>query len=115
VQSPCRWDEYATGLSWNQHLVIRRFARAELKLSGAHEHLQAARLRLHEHWTDATTPKKSTDARLAAQFSGVTSARVMAPEPAAKPPTQPTRVVADAEVPKSAQRAIPAFETFEMA
>jgi len=114
IQSPCRWLEYADGLSWNQHLVIRKFARAELKLSGAYEDLAAARLRLHDHWLDATSTKTSADALLAARYSGITSARVMAPESTPKAPEQPTRLVADVEMPKSAHREIPAFEAFEM-
>jgi putative transposase len=114
IQSPCRWADYADGLSWNQHLVIRKFARAELKLSGAYEDLAAARLRLHDHWLDATSPKTTADALLAARYSGVTSARVMAPETSPKAPEQPTRLVADVEVPKPAPREVPTFESFEM-
>ena len=115
VQSPCRWEDYATGLSWNQHLVIRKFARHELQLIGAYEHLQTARLRLHDHWLDATSTKTSADAMLAARYSGATSTRVMAPQDAPKPAVAPSRVVADAEVPKPAPRQIPEFDSFEMA
>lgn len=114
IQSPCRWTDYAEGLSWNQHLSIRKFARAELKLSGAYEDLTAARLRLHEHWLDATSPKTTADSLQAARYAGVTSARVTAPESSPKVPEQPTRLVADVEVPKTASRAIPTFESFEM-
>lgn len=114
IQSPCRWFDYADGLSWNQHLVIRKFAREELKASGAYEDLAAARLRLHDHWLDATSTKTTADALLAARYSGATSARVMALDSSPKKPGQPTRLVADVEVPKTAPRDIPSFESFEM-
>lgn len=114
IQSPCRWGDYAEGLSWNQHLVIRRFARAELKLSGAYEDLAAARLRLHDHWLDATSTKTRADALLAAQYSGVTSARVMAPTPMQGRAEQASSLIADVEVPVPQPREIPAFDTFEM-
>jgi putative transposase len=32
LASSCRWPEYANGLSWNQHLHIRKFARQEFKV-----------------------------------------------------------------------------------
>lgn len=68
IQSPCRWWEYANGLSWNQHLLIRKFARNELKLKGAYEDLMQAHLRLHDFWLEATSTKTTADSKLAAQF-----------------------------------------------
>lgn len=115
VESPCRWAQYATGLSWNQHLVIRKFARAELKLSGAYEHLEAARLRLHDHWVEATSHKTTADGLLAARFSGATSARVMAPPAKPVVPATPTILLSDAEVALEKPRAVPSFDAFEMA
>lgn len=77
VGSPCRWGEYANGLSWNQHLQIRKFARQELKSNGAYEYLDRARLRLHEHWQESVSWKTRADQKLAARYSGATSARVL--------------------------------------
>ena len=95
VASPCRWTEYATGLSWNQHLHIRKFARQELQKNGAYEYLEKARLRLHEHWMESVAWKTSADRKLAARFSGATSAKVFAgdgetpvPPPAPEPLSQ---------------------------
>lgn len=77
VASPCRWGAYANGLSWNQHLLIRKFARQELKSSGAYEYLERARLRLHDHWQESVSWKTRADQKLAARFCGATSARVL--------------------------------------
>lgn len=77
VASPCRWGHYANGLSWNQHLLIRKFARQEFKNNGAYEYLERARLRLHDHWQESVSWKTKADQKLAARFCGATSARVL--------------------------------------
>ncbi len=77
VASPCRWGEYANGLSWNQHLQIRKFALQEFKKNGAYEYLEKARLRLHDHWQESVSWKTRADQKLAARYSGATSARVL--------------------------------------
>lgn len=97
VASPCRWGEYA-GLSWNQYLMIRRFAGKELKRKGAYEYLERARLRLHEHWQEAVSWKTRADQKLAARFCGATSARVLG-APAAVPLDTTTPSVALAQAP----------------
>lgn len=89
VASPCRWGEYANGLSWNQHLHIRKFARQELKSNGAYEYLERARLRLHEHWQESVSWKTRADQKLAARYSGATSARVLGGAPADAPQPRP--------------------------
>lgn len=80
VASPCRWQHYAAGLSWNQHKTIRKFARQELKNCNAVEYLEQARLRLHDHWMEATAWKTRADRKLAAATAGYSSARVLAPD-----------------------------------
>ncbi len=94
VTSPCRWHEYAQGLSWNQHLQIRRFAREDLKLKSAEDQLMHARLTLDEYWRTNTAKLKRADAREYARTFGFTSARVLggatlvpAPEALVLPPT----------------------------
>jgi putative transposase len=77
VVSACRWHAYADGLSWNQHRTIRKFARQELKNCNAVEYLEQARLRLHNHWMEATAWKTRADRKLAAVTAGYTSARVL--------------------------------------
>lgn len=77
VGSACRWQHYARGLSWNQHLMIRKFARQELKKNDSIEYLEQARLRLHDHWMEATAWKNRADRKLAAVTAGYSSARVL--------------------------------------
>lgn len=94
VASPCRWGDYSTGLSWNQHLQIRKFAKQEFKNNGAYEYMERARLRLHEHWQESVSWKTKADQKLAARFCGATSARVLcgtadAASPSKTAPTEP--------------------------
>ena len=77
VDSACRWPQYTSGLSWNQHRTIRRFARQELNNCRAVEYLEQARLKLHAHWMEAVAWKTSSDRKLAAVTAGYTSARVL--------------------------------------
>lgn len=77
VVSACRWPSYARDLSFNQHLLIRKFAREKLHKSGALEYLESARLQLHEHWMESVVRKTRLDRKLAAVTSGYTSARVL--------------------------------------
>lgn len=92
VASPCRWGDYANGLSWNQHLQIRKFARQELKNNGAYEYLDRARLRLHEHWQESVSWKTRADQKQAARYSGATSARVLGGSAAETPKALPVAV-----------------------
>ena len=114
VTSPCRWPDYAIGTSWNQHILTRNFARKELKTKGAYEDLMNARLRLHDHWMDATSHRTTADAKLAARFSGVTSANVMHPQKAPDRPLVPEKIIANVEVASTQRFEIPSFESFEM-
>lgn len=75
---PCRWMDYANGLSWNQHRVIRSFRRQDLKARGAEEQLAEARLRLHDFWMDVSRPRRKGESLLAARAAGFTSGRVFA-------------------------------------
>ncbi|MBL8275941.1 MAG: DDE-type integrase/transposase/recombinase [Pelomonas sp.] len=114
VSSPCRWGEYATNLSWNQHLLIRKFARQELKQNGSYEYLEKARLRLHDHWMEAVAWKTQADRKLAARFSGATSAKVFAGDletPAPPPPPEP---VSEQEVKTYAPADAAEFETVDL-
>lgn len=117
VSSPCRWDEYSDGLSWNQHLVIRKHAREKLKSNGAYEYLQSARLELHDHWLNATSHKTTADSTLAARYSGATSARVMSTQQYAMPSaTAGQHLMSREEEAQSNKetRETPSFEAFEM-
>lgn len=121
VTSPCRWHDYAQGLSWNQHITIRKFMRNELKLKGAEETLWEARTRLHDFWMDATTPRSRPDALLAARFSGVTSSRVLEPTgphvAMSRKPMQPGTIVEPVAIITTADSMAPnepmEFESFQ--
>lgn len=107
-----RWPDYTRGLSWNQHLMIRKFARQELKNNGALEYLEQARLRLHSHWMDSVAWKSRVDRSMAAKFAGYSSARVLtAPEPSAQLPasSSPPRIT-PSPMPLCAED----FETIEL-
>lgn len=114
IDSTCRWVDYAAGTSWNQHQIIRKFARSELKLAGAYGDLMAAQQRLYEHWMEATSHKTSADSKLAARFSGVTSARVMSTEANNTSDRTAEKAVSDAEVVRE-EREVLDFEAFVMA
>lgn len=104
LTAQCRWKEYAAGLSWNQHQLIRAYARVELKQSGRIEALQLSKQRLHEHWMGATGNRKRAGAVLAGRFSNCTSANVRGTDWQADTatPKQPLQAEADWEVEKFA-------------
>jgi len=77
IGSGCRWAEYARGLSWNQHLTIRKFAMQEFKRCDALGYLERARIQMHNFWLDKVAWKTRADRKLAATMAGCTSARVL--------------------------------------
>ncbi|MDG0832938.1 Mu transposase C-terminal domain-containing protein [Roseateles saccharophilus] len=111
VSSPCRWTDYAKDLSWNQHLLIRKFARQELKKNGSYEYLERARLRLHDHWMEAVAWKTQADRKLAARFSGATSAKVFAGDSETPAPPPPPEPVSNEQVSTYAPAGAEEFET----
>jgi len=97
---PCRWMDYAGGLSWNQHILIRKSRREDLKARGAEEQLSEARLRLHEFWLDVSRRPRKDESLLAARAAGFTSSRVFAgqqPQGPATTPVMPESVIEVAE------------------
>ena len=75
--SPCRWGDYANGLSWNQHLLTRKFARQGVQEQRVVRIPERARLRLHDHRQESVSWKTRADQKLAARFCGATSARLL--------------------------------------
>lgn len=114
VCSPSRWPHYTQGLSWNQHLLIRKFLRKQLKAKNAEENYITSAMRLHEFWMDVTTAKTATDAKLAGQFAGLTSARVLDPRPDAAPRLPATILVEGDEEHQPVDRQPPDFDAFIM-
>ena len=114
ITSACRWPEAAVGISYNQHKLMRKFARAELAAKDAREQLRCARLRLSEHWLESVSHKTQKSALLAGRFSGVTSARVTAE---AHPLVDATRLIhtplkSDKDAPKEATTEPVIYESF---
>ncbi|MCR5883727.1 transposase family protein [Rhizobacter sp. J219] len=105
------WPDYARGLSWNQHRLIRKFKREELSATGAEEQLMAARLQLHDMWKDVTRPGKRADSLMAARAAGFTSSRVFAGVEAAEPDC---RVLVTPSAAPSEADAIPEFDSFDL-
>ena len=115
VSSPSRWPHYTAGLSWNQHLLIRKFLLQRLKEKDTDYNYIKASMALHEFWMDVTSPKCAANAKLAAQFSGVTSARVLSPSQDTHPIQNLLQLSDTANGPNPpAEREIPNFDSFRM-
>lgn len=72
VTLPCTRPDYACGLSWNQHRLLRQFTRKNLKLSGTVDHLIEAKSHLAELWMEPLARKNKTlDHRLERKFAGL--------------------------------------------
>ena len=108
----CRWMDYANGLSWNQHRLIRTYRREDLKARGAEEQLAEARLRLHDFWMDASRPRRKGESLLAARAAGFTSSRVFAGEPSSNPVAAASMPVSVVEVQEPVE--VPLFESVDM-
>ena len=114
IQATSMWPDYAEGLSWNQHQLIRKFQREELKAKNSAETLWQARMRLHDHWLGATGKRRRADAVQAARFAGLTSSRVAAP-PTRSPSQAMDAATANVFVPPAASKIIvPEFDSFEL-
>lgn len=87
-----RWPHYTTGLSFNQHKLIRTFARANMKSPDREDALFKARQDLHDHWLDATSKRSRADSQLAGRFSGLTSANVFTPSASTPTPMRASMV-----------------------
>lgn len=118
LTAQCRWKHYSQGLSHNQHRLIQKFAKEDLKTSGALEKLLLAKQRLHDHWMDATTTRRRATALQAGRYADFTSSRIVEPQPVASLPD----TEAHAKVPKIylpgdmqwQEKDIPTFETFNL-
>jgi putative transposase len=113
VMATCTWSDYAQGLSWNQHRVIREFKRRDLREMDSEDTLWRARLRLHDHWQSAVRPRTRESSLLAARFAGLTSSRVLSGDASVPSP----RVVAPEQLipmPVTEEAAIPDFDGFDL-
>lgn len=112
-EAQCRWPEYAGGLSFNQHQLIRKHARAHLQSADRMEALERARQELHEHWMSCTRSRSRSDSLKSARFAGLTSHRAVQPSATETPEVgAAARVVSEGDMASWMKGPIPKFETF---
>lgn len=113
ITLPCTRPDYALGLTWNQHRLLRKFARERMKVNGTADNLLRARQHLQEIWHEPLAKKnKSLDMQQARKFAGQTTPTFGTPiVPSVS--TTPPKLIADEEVVFDAGE-IPSFETFSM-
>lgn len=109
----CRWEDYARGLSFNQHQLIKKFAKADLNSAERQEVLLASRQRLHEHWLGTTNRRGRADALLAGRYADMTSHKVLtAPESILQLPLSESKKIIVPSEYKFSEKEIPEFESF---
>jgi putative transposase len=115
----CRWKHYSQGLSHNQHKLIRKFARKELKSSAQMDELIIAKNELHEHFLNATSHRKRADALKAARYADLTSSKLTyqdhsdsTPEPIQ--PNDQSKLFVPISSAEIHVKEIPDFESFSM-
>jgi putative transposase len=96
IDAQCRWSEYARGLSYNQHKLIKAHARQHLRHPDQQMALHRSQMELHDHWLDSTRGRKRADSLKAARYAGYTSSRVL----------QPIEISAPVEIPSLNQQLI---------
>lgn len=108
----CRWQEYARGLSFNQHQLTRKFAKADLNSTDRQEALLASRQRLHEHWLGASNRRGRADALLAGRYADMTSHKVLtSPESALQLPLSESKKIIVPNEYRFSEKEIPEFES----
>lgn len=115
ITAQCRWTQYARGLSYNQHRLIREFRRKQLKSPENEASQLAARIRLHEFWMNVTGRRGSKDALLAGRYVDWTSHKVLnqsnaSTEALSSVSAAPTCLIAQEEMIYQ-EREIPVFES----
>ncbi|CAM4335837.1 DDE-type integrase/transposase/recombinase [Comamonas aquatilis] len=108
----CRWPAYARGLSFNQHQLIRKFAKADLSSPERYESLLASRQRLHEHWMEATNHRGRADALRAGRYADMTSHKVLSSSDSSPqlPLSESKQLIVPSEY-RISEKEIPEFES----
>ena len=81
-EAQCRNPEYAKGLSFRQHQMIRQYAREQLQSPARVESLLQAKQHLHNHWSDTTRKSNKRESSMAAKYVDLTSAKILEPNDA---------------------------------
>lgn len=105
--------EYTTGLSWVQHLLVRKHKRKR-HIEGSEDKAQMQALReLHEFWGDAlAASKRKVNPKTAALLSGMSSSAVV--KPTQENAVQPSKVFCPEDIVATAEEEIPEFDSFVM-
>lgn len=121
IDAQCRWSDYAQGLSYNQHKLIKAHAREHLKHPDQQMALHRAQAELHDHWLDCTRGRKRADSLKAARYAGYTSSRVLQPvvtphraETTGQIAIEPEHLHVSTDI-EAEKEEIPTFESFVMA
>jgi len=112
---PSTRPDYTDGLSWNQHLLIRKHARDKHVQGGGVDRLLLARQELHESWMNGIArSNRVQNMRTSAKFSGLSSSQVLMSEKSAVPLLPAAKMVSKEDfVPPPAEDIEP-FESFVM-
>lgn len=112
---PSIHPNYTDGLSWNQHLLIRKHAKDKHVQGGHIERLIRARQELHEVWMNGVARgNRVRDMRTCAKFSGLSSSQVLMHEKSPVPLLPAAKMLSKEDfVPPPADDIEP-FESFVM-
>lgn len=115
IPVPSLRPEYTTGLSWNQHLLIRKHARDHHVRGGGLEQLLQARQELHELWMNGIAKRnRAQDMRSLAKFSGLSSSQVLMPGANTVPLLPASKMVSKEDLVLPPVEDIEPFESFVM-
>lgn len=118
VNLPCTRPDYAAGLTWNQHKILRSFTRIELKRSGHVDDYLRSKDHLSQVWMEPLVRNnKSLEADTAKRFAGkcTSSLGYMETASVTTPILVPvhSKLVAEEELVFDATE-IPMFETYSL-
>ena len=112
---PAILSEYACGLSWIQHRLIRKHAREKHVQGGGELQLLRARQELNELWMNPIARRnRGPDTKILARFTGISSDQVLLGADISRPAPTPQKVLAREEIVLGGEE-IPDFEAFDMA
>lgn len=115
ITVPSLCPEYTNGLSWLQHLLIRKHKRTKNIEGGVYESLIRSRQDVHEVWMNGVAKKnRKADTRTRGVMSGLSSSRYPNAQAPHTPPP-PQTVLAREEIEEPTATEIPDFESFTMA
>lgn len=111
----CTRPDYANGLTYNQHRLLRTFTRDRLKLDGTVENLLAAKWRLSDLWLEPLAKRNvSLDYQQSRRFAGQMTGSHDFGENKNGIAVPRTLIVATEELVCEAEE-IPSFDTFSLA